>query len=134
MRRAKLERVARYADQFAAMGAEPRLRMMQLLLKAHPHGLVVGDIQDEIQIPASTLSHHLDKLRKEGLVRVRREGTFLWYTADTDALQEILTFLYAECCTRSKAVEPSVLVSIESPSREARKGESNECRKRPKNC
>ena len=106
------EKVIRYADMFAAMGAEPRLRIMQLLLTAHPQGLVVGDIQDELGIPASTLSHHLDKLKNEELVKVRREGTFLWYTANTEALQELLNFLYAECCTRNKAVKPGDLVLI----------------------
>jgi ArsR family transcriptional regulator, arsenate/arsenite/antimonite-responsive transcriptional repressor len=106
------QEVTRYADMFAAMGAEPRLRIMQLLLTAHPQGLVVGDIQEELAIPPSTLSHHLDKLKNEDLVRVRREGTFLWYTANTDSLQEIINFLYAECCTRNRAIEPGELVSI----------------------
>ena len=106
------EQVMRFADMFAAMGAEARLRIVQLLLTAHPKGLVVGDIQDELSIPASTLSHHLDKLKNEELVKVRREGTFLWYTANTEALQELLNFLYAECCTRSKAVKPGDLVLI----------------------
>jgi ArsR family transcriptional regulator, arsenate/arsenite/antimonite-responsive transcriptional repressor len=116
--RSNAKDVARYADMFAAMGAEPRLRIMQLLLTAHPQGLVVGDIQDDLGIPASTLSHHLDKLRNEELVRVRREGTFLWYTANTDSLQEIMSFLYAECCTRNKAIEPCDLVSIwQAPSK-----------------
>ncbi len=100
------ERVAKYADMFSAMGTEPRLRIMQLLLTAHPEGLVVSEIQDELEIPNSTLSHHLDKLRTEGLVEVQREGTFLRYTANTDALQELLQFLYAECCTRNKALKP----------------------------
>ena len=100
------EQVTRYADMFSAMGAEPRLRIMQLLLTAHPGGLVVGEIQEELEIPNSTLSHHLDKLKNEGLVEVRRESTFLRYRADTDALQQLLGFLYAECCTRNKAVEP----------------------------
>lgn len=111
------EQVTRYADMFAAMGAEPRLRIMQVLLTAHPQGLVVGDIQDELEIPASTLSHHLDKLKNEELVRVRREGTFLSYTANTDALQEIMNFLYAKCCTRSKAIAPGELVVIGPDSR-----------------
>jgi ArsR family transcriptional regulator, arsenate/arsenite/antimonite-responsive transcriptional repressor len=110
--RRESEDVARYADMFAAMGAEPRLRIMQLLLTAHPRGLVVGDIQDELGLPASTLSHHLDKLKNEELVRVRREGTFLWYMANTETLQEIINFLYAECCTRNKAIEPGELITI----------------------
>ena len=104
--------VARYADMFAAMGNDARLRIMRLLLAAHPEGLVVGDIQAELAMPNSTLSHHLEKLRTEGLVRVRREGTFLWYSADTAALRELLQFLYAECCTRNKAVEPASIVKL----------------------
>jgi ArsR family transcriptional regulator, arsenate/arsenite/antimonite-responsive transcriptional repressor len=106
------ERVAKYADMFSAMGTEPRLRIMQLLLSAHPEGLVVGDIQSELEIPNSTLSHHLDKLRNEELVNVEREGTFLRYTANTEALQELLRFLYAECCTRNKALKPQDIVQI----------------------
>ncbi|MGA2857737.1 MAG: metalloregulator ArsR/SmtB family transcription factor [Candidatus Sulfotelmatobacter sp.] len=106
------ERVAKYADMFSAMGTEPRLRIMQLLLSAHPEGLVVSDIQSELEIPNSTLSHHLDKLRTEGLVEVKREGTFLRYTANTEALQELLQFLYAECCTRNKALRPQDIVQI----------------------
>ncbi len=100
------EQVAKFADMFSAMGTEARLRIMQLLLSAHPDGLVVSEIQEELDIPNSTLSHHLDKLRNEGLVQVRRESTFLRYTADTDALQQLLKFLYAECCTRNKALRP----------------------------
>ena len=106
------EQVAKYADMFSAMGTEPRLRIMQLLLSAHPDGLVVGDIQSELDIPNSTLSHHLEKLKNEGLVNVRRESTFLRYTANADALQELLQFLYAECCTRNKAVKPQDIVQL----------------------
>jgi len=104
--------VVRYADMFSAMGTEPRLRIMQLLLQAHPEGLVVGEIRDELTIPGSTLSHHLDKLKSEGLVNVRRESTFLRYTANTVALQELLGFLYSECCTRNKALKPEEIVQI----------------------
>src|SRR6476620_90441 len=106
------EQVARFADMFSAMGTEPRLRIMQLLLSAHPDGLVVGEIQEELDIPNSTLSHHLDKLRTEDLVNVSRESTFLRYTANTAALEELLQFLYAECCTRNQAVKPQNIVQI----------------------
>ena len=106
------ERITKYADMFSAMATEARLRIMQLLLSAHPEGLVVGEIQEELAIPNSTLSHHLDKLRNEDLVQVQREGTFLRYTANTHALQELLGFLYAECCTRNKAVKPEQIVQI----------------------
>jgi len=107
-----IEQVAKYADKFSAMGTEARLRIMQLLLSAHPDGMVVGEIQQELDIPSSTLSHHLDKLRTEDLVNVRRESTFLHYTANTEALQGLLQFLYAECCTRNKALKPESIIQI----------------------
>jgi len=98
------ERTARVADMFSALGNEARLRIVRLLLAAHPEGMAAGEIQAELEIPASTLSHHLEKLKHEDLVRVRREGTFLWHSANTPALEELLGFLYAECCTRNQAV------------------------------
>jgi ArsR family transcriptional regulator len=110
--RTNIDKVVKYADMFSAMGTEPRLRIMQLLLSAHPDGLVVGEIQEDLDIPNSTLSHHLDKLRTEDLVNVSRESTFLRYTANTSALEELLQFLYAECCTRNQAVKPQNIVQI----------------------
>jgi hypothetical protein len=83
------EQITKYADMFTAMGTEPRLRIMQLLL-----------------------SHHLEKLKNEDLVKVRRDSTFLWYTANTEALQELLGFLYAECCTRNKAIQPDKIITL----------------------
>lgn len=110
--------VARYADMFAAIGAEPRLRILRLLLSAHPGGLVVGDIQAELGIPNSTLSHHLEKMKNEDLVEVRRDRQFLWYSANVETLRELLAFLYAECCSRNRAVQPeSIVVPLKSLSR-----------------
>jgi DNA-binding transcriptional ArsR family regulator len=111
----------RYAEVFAALGNDSRLRIVRLLLAAHPQGLVVGDIQSELGIPASTLSHHLDRLRAEELVTVRREGTFLWYSADTETLEELLGFLFAECCSRNKAVSADALMQICSPGSKRRR-------------
>jgi len=106
------EQVARFADMFSALGTEPRLRIMRLLLSAHPAGMVVGDIIAELNITASTLSHHLEKLKNEDLLKVQRESTFLRYSANTEALRELLGFLYEECCTRNKAIEPRAIVSL----------------------
>jgi ArsR family transcriptional regulator, arsenate/arsenite/antimonite-responsive transcriptional repressor len=106
------DQIARFADMLAAMGTEPRLRIVRLLLSAHPEGLVVGEIQEELGIPPSTLSHHLEKLKNEDLVKVQRESTFLRYSANTEALRELLTFLYAECCTRSKAIKPEAVLQF----------------------
>jgi len=104
--------VNRYAEMFSAIGTGPRLRIMRLLLSAHPDGMIVGDIQADTGIAGSTLSHHLDKLRQQGLIVVRREGTYLWYSARTESLGELLSFLYAECCTRNRVIEPDTLIRI----------------------
>jgi DNA-binding transcriptional ArsR family regulator len=103
---------ATFADMFAALGAEPRLRILRALLAAPPEGMVVGEIQNELGIAASTLSHHLEKLKNEDLIAVRRESTFLRYTANTSVLEALLGFLYAECCTRNKAIKPGRITQI----------------------
>lgn len=100
------DKIARFADMLAALGTESRLRILRLLLAAHPEGMVAGEIGAELGIPASTLSHHLDKLKHEGLIAVKRESTFLRYTANTEALRGLVAFLFAECCTRNKAIAP----------------------------
>ncbi len=110
MAKTKQEDVIRFADMLGAMGTEPRLKIMRLLLSAHPEGMVVGEIGSELEISPSTLSHHLDKLKNEGLVSVRRDKTFLWCSANVETLEELLGFLYAECCTRNKAIEPQKIV------------------------
>lgn len=110
----KSEDTAKYADMFAALGSEPRLAIVRLLLAAHPQGMIVGDLQAELGIPNSTLSHHLEKLRMEGLVECRKDRQWLWYTANAAALQDLLAFLYAECCTRSRVVEPVKITSARS--------------------
>ncbi len=102
--------LVRFADMLAALGTETRLRIVRLLLSAHPQGMVVGEIGAELGIAPSTLSHHLEKLKNEGLVTMRRESTFLRYTANTSVLQEILAFLFAECCTRNKAIDPEAIL------------------------
>jgi DNA-binding transcriptional ArsR family regulator len=106
--------VTRFADMLAAMGAEPRLRVVRLLLEAHPDGMVAGDVSSALEIAPATLSHHLDRLKREGIVNVRREGTFLWYTANTRALEDLIKFLFAECCTRSHAINPERLTFIKT--------------------
>jgi len=103
---------ARFADMFAAIGSEARLRIVRLLLSAHPDGMMAGDIQAELGIPPSTLSHHLDKLKGERLVTVERRGTFLRYRANTVTLRALLDFLYEECCSRTQAVKSQEVVRI----------------------
>lgn len=104
------------ARRFAALGHEARLDIVRRLLAAHPHGHVVGELQEALGIPGSTMTHHLDALHHEGLVTKTREGRFLRYRAAGEALRGLLDFLYAECCQHSSAVTPPEgLVSIGLP-------------------
>jgi ArsR family transcriptional regulator, arsenate/arsenite/antimonite-responsive transcriptional repressor len=112
MKKPTAEEITRFADMLAAIGTESRLRITQILLTAHPDGLVAGEIQAELGISASNLSHHLEKLKHEGIVNVEREGSFLRYTANTDGIQELLTFLFSECCTRTKAIKPDKIIQL----------------------
>jgi len=112
MKKAAPEQITRFADMLSAIGTESRLRITQLLLTAHPDGMVAGEIQAELGIGASNLSHHLEKLKHEGVLNVAREGSFLRYTVDTNALQELLTFLFSECCARTKAVKPDKIIQL----------------------
>lgn len=113
--RTKILESRRYAAMFAALGHEARVDALRLLLAAHPQGMVAGEIQRELDIPASTLSHHLDALHREGLLEQTREGRFLRYRAGSEALRDLLDFLYAECCTRRP--EGAEVVHISLPSR-----------------
>lgn len=106
------EKVAKFADMFAALGTEPRLRIVRALLSAHPDGLVVGDIQAETGVAGSTLSHHLEKLKNEDLVTVVREKSFLRYRVNAEALEQLLGFFYSECCARGGAVEPRRIIAL----------------------
>ena len=105
-RKESTENVAKYADMLSAMGTEPRLRIIRLLLSAHPDGMVVGDIQSELDIPNSTLSHHLEKLKNEELVNVRREGKQVFYTLNQKRMA-------AACCNLAEDFAPELRITLE---------------------
>lgn len=88
--------IAYYADLFAAMGSESRLKIMQLLFKSYPRGMVVNEIKQELEIPNSTLSHHLEKLRVENLVKVEKDRQYLWYTVNAETMEDLLSFFAVE--------------------------------------
>lgn len=93
------------AAAFAVLGQPSRLRIVRLLLSAHPHGLPAGDIQKELNISAPTLSHHLDKLRQLGIVEATKDRQWIWYSVRSQTLKYLIDFLFEECCTRNQVVE-----------------------------
>src|SRR5262245_37033629 len=102
----------KFADILAALGTEPRLRIIYHLLRAHPEGMVAGEIQNELGMQASAVSHHLEKLKNEDLVHVQREGMYLRYTANPEVLQDLLTFLFSQCCAGTGVVPAESVFKI----------------------
>lgn len=90
--------LAIHSDRLAALGNEARLTIVRMLLQTLPGELSAGDIAQKTGIPNSTLSHHLERLRKEDLVRARKDKQWIWYQADTNTLTNLVSFLYHDCC------------------------------------
>jgi len=93
---------ANAARLLAQLGNETRLRIVRLLVRAGRSGMTVGEIQKELDIPNSTLSHHLTSLRHVGLVEQRRESTVLRCLVDYGRINAIVDFLTRECCAGEK--------------------------------
>ena len=101
--------VEEIAATFAALGQPSRLNIVRLLLSAYPKGLPAGEIQRELGITASTLSHHLEKLRQVGVVQAEKDRQWIWYSVQSDTLKHLIDFLFEECCTRNRVVNPETL-------------------------
>ena len=91
------------AQGFAAIGSEPRLDVLLSLVRAGPEGLAVGEIQDRLDLPASTLAHHLRFLAAAGLIEQEREGRVVRNRAAFERIERLAEFLLRECCSESNA-------------------------------
>ena len=88
-------------EAVAALGAlaqESRLAVFRLLVRRGPEGVAAGDVSEALGIPPATLSFHLAQLGHAGLVRSRREGRRIIYSADYDGMQGLMAFLTEKCC------------------------------------
>lgn len=94
------------AQGFAAVGSEPRLDVLLSLVRAGPEGLSVGEVQDRVDLPASTLAHHLRFLAAAGLIEQEREGRVVRNRAAFARIEGLADFLVRECCSESKAPHP----------------------------
>lgn len=90
--------VERHAAQLAALGHPLRLAVLRKVIQGARTGVPVGEIQEKVDIPPSTLSHHLKVLSDAGLLSRRTEGTFVYCTADYAALKKLTDFLWENCC------------------------------------
>ena len=86
------------AAQLAELGHPTRLGIFRVLVRAGRQGVAVGDIQQALDIPNSTLSHHLSRMSKVGLMEQRREGRTLYCVLQFGTVEALLGFLYSECC------------------------------------
>lgn len=82
----------------AALAQVSRLRVFRLLVGAGPDGLCPGQIAETLDVSANLLSFHLKELQACGLVTQEREGRFLRYRADMEAMQQLMQFMTAHCC------------------------------------
>ncbi|MFK8000643.1 MAG: ArsR/SmtB family transcription factor [Polyangiales bacterium] len=86
------------ADRMAALGNETRLSIYRLLVRAGQSGRSVSDVREHLEMPASTLSHHLHKLIRVGLVQQERQGTTLICRADYSVMAATFDVFAQECC------------------------------------
>jgi DNA-binding transcriptional ArsR family regulator len=91
-------KLERHADQLAALGNSVRLSILRHVVQGDPRGTVVGELQKQLGIPWSTLSHHIERLSAIGLLRARPEGKFIFYRADYEALRILTDYLWEDCC------------------------------------
>jgi ArsR family transcriptional regulator, arsenate/arsenite/antimonite-responsive transcriptional repressor len=90
----------RHAEQLSALGHPVRLQILRFVVQGGSGGTAAGDIQAHVELPASTLSHHLKRLVDAGLVTSRAEGTYHYYAAEYSALRKLTNYLWEDCCKR----------------------------------
>jgi ArsR family transcriptional regulator, arsenate/arsenite/antimonite-responsive transcriptional repressor len=95
-------KLERSAEQLSALGQPVRLAVLRFVVQGGAEGTAAGDIQSHVNVPASTLSHHLKRLLDAGLLTARGEGTFHYYAADFAALRALTDYLWEDCCKRGK--------------------------------
>lgn len=95
-------KLERHAEQLGALGHPVRLEVLRHVVQAGPAGASAGDIQTHVDMPASTLSHHLKRLVDASLLTSRTEGTYHYYAADYAALRGLTDYVWEDCCKRGK--------------------------------
>jgi len=95
-------KLERHAEQLSALGHPVRLQVLRFVVQGGGDGAAAGDIQAHVDLPASTLSHHLKRLVDAGLLTSRSEGTFHYYAADYSALRSLTDYVWEDCCRRGK--------------------------------
>jgi len=86
------------AKALKELGHPTRLAIFKRLVKAGEQGVAVGAVQEELNVPGSTLSHHISSLASAGLIKQRREGRVLYCVVEYEKLLAVIAFFQDECC------------------------------------
>ena len=100
-----MTKLERHAEQFGALGHPARLALLRHIVQSGPEGLTTTELQAKLDIPWTTLNHHLSRLVTAGLVNGEREGKFAYHSADYPALKTLTAFLWEDCCKAGKHCE-----------------------------
>jgi DNA-binding transcriptional ArsR family regulator len=98
-----MDMLKQHAAQLAALGHPVRLAILRYVVEVGPKGVATTEIQEQLEVPWTTLNHHLVRLVRTGLIKVRREGRLSLHTTDFVALRELTDFLWKDCCKRGRA-------------------------------
>jgi len=96
------KKLEQHAEQLGALGHPVRLAILRHVVVAGAEGAAAGEIQAKLDVPGSTLSHHIDRLSRAGLLEARREGTFIYYSAVFASLRALTDYLWEDCCKGGK--------------------------------
>jgi ArsR family transcriptional regulator, arsenate/arsenite/antimonite-responsive transcriptional repressor len=96
-------KLERHAEQLSALGHPVRLQVLRFVVQGGEGGTAAGEIQAHVDLPASTLSHHLKRLMDAGLLTSRFEGTYHYYTPDYEVLRKLSDYLWEDCCKRGRS-------------------------------
>lgn len=100
-------------EALEALAHETRLSVFRLLVKAGPDGLTAGAIAERLGARQNTMSSHLAKLHRAGIVKSERDGRHVIYRADFEAVSELIVYLMEDCCGGSAEVCAPVAASID---------------------
>lgn len=98
MKKSEAKALEQHAAQLAALGSPVRLAILRRVVQGDALGTPAGELQAALDIPWSTLSHHLERLASAGLLDQRPEGRFVYYSANFAALRGLTDYLWEDCC------------------------------------
>lgn len=95
-------KLEKHAEELGALGHPARLAILRWVVQSGEEGATTTELREKLDIPWTTLNHHVDRLVAAGLLSTRRDGKFAYHTAEYAALRALTDFLWEDCCKRGK--------------------------------